>query len=385
MNFPMPLKKKRVLLSVLLTLVLGSCQQAPVRREGRGTSFNTDLKQALQEGRLAACAVTIATEKVETDDGVQEIKHVKVIAPDPSLLAPAQQLVEKLAGRHGLSFKRWASSRDGVAFVLYEVSEGRRRISSVLLMPESQGGAGKTALLPSDELEPSKIVLPEFFQGDYRVSIIIDDLGADLSVVEQLVKFPQNLTLSIIPELKYTQRTAEIARAGGKEVMVHLPLEPEAHEGLVIEPKTILASMSPTEVESTFNELVASVPFAVGMNNHMGSKATPNRALMSEVLALTKLRGLYFIDSRTTPATQGYAVARELGVRTNFRSVFLDDKRNVAYTEYELDVLLKRMLKQGSAIAIGHPYPTTIEALRKKLPEFERRGVRIVFASDLVS
>jgi polysaccharide deacetylase 2 family uncharacterized protein YibQ len=117
----------------------------------------------------------------------------------------------------------------------------------------------------------------------------------------------------------------------------------------------------------------------------MGSKATSDRALMAELLALTKLHRFYFIDSRTTPATLGYAMAREMGVPTNFRSVFLDDKKNVPYTEYQLDVLLKRMLNQGSAIAIGHPYPTTIEALRKKLPEFERRGVKIVFVSDLVS
>jgi uncharacterized protein len=377
--------RKRTLLLVLLALVLSSCQPAPVRREGRESSFHAELEQALQRNGLAACTVTQAIEKVEVGGHIEKINHVKVVAPNPFLVQQAAQVVESLASRNGFSFKRLASSRDGAASVLYEVTEGGRRISSVLLMPESGGRPERSTALPSEETEPSQIVLPQFFQGDYRVAIIIDDLGADLSAAEQLVRFPQHLTLSIIPELKYTQKTAELARVGGKEIMIHLPMEPQAHEGLVIEPKTILASMTPGEVESTFNEMVSSVPFAVGMNNHMGSKTTPNRALMSEVLALTKLRGLYFIDSRTTPATQGYAVARELGVPTNFRSVFLDDKRNVAYTEYELDVLLKRMLKQGSAIAIGHPYPTTIEALRKKLPEFERRGVKIVFASDLVS
>ncbi|MBZ5535558.1 MAG: divergent polysaccharide deacetylase family protein [Acidobacteriia bacterium] len=347
--------------------------------------FHAELKQALRGGGLAACRPTVATERMETDGGVQEMTHMKIVAPNRALLQQAGMTVEKIASRYELTYKRWVSPKDGIDFVLYEISEGRERVSSILLVLESQMERAKAATLPTDEIEPSKVVLPMFFQGDYRVSIIIDDLGADLGVAEELAKFPQNLTFSIIPELKFTQKTAELAKSSGKEVMVHLPMEPEAHEGLVIEPKTILASMSPSEVESIFEELVTSVPFAVGMNNHMGSKATPNRALMAEVLALTKLRGLYFIDSRTTPSTQGYAVARELGVRTNFRSVFLDDKRNVPYTEYQLDVLLKRMLKQGSAIAIGHPYPTTIEALRRKLPEFERRGVKIVFASELVS
>jgi uncharacterized protein len=376
---------KRLCVLVILTVLPGSCQHVPRPKENRGALFHAELKQALREGGLAACRPTVATERMETGGGAQEMTHMKIVAPNRALLQQAGMTVEKIANRYELSFKRWISPQDGTDFVLYEISEGRERVSSILLVLESQLELAKPATLPTDEIEPSKIVLPKYFQGNYRVSIIIDDLGADLGVAEELSKFPQNLTFSIIPELKFTQKTAELANSSGKEVMVHLPMEPEAHEGLVIEPKTILASMSPSEVESIFEELVTSVPFAVGMNNHMGSKATPNRALMAEVLALTKLRGFYFIDSRTTPSTQGYAVARELGVPTNFRSVFLDDKRNVPYTEYQLDVLLKRMLKQGSAIAIGHPYPTTIEALRRKLPEFERRGVRIVFASELVS
>ncbi|MBZ5552016.1 MAG: divergent polysaccharide deacetylase family protein [Acidobacteriia bacterium] len=377
--------RKRIHLLVILTLLLGSCQQIPRPKENRGALFHAELKQALRGGDLAACKPTVATEPAGTDGGIQEMTHMKIVAPNRIVLQQAGAAVEKIASRYELSYKRWVSPKDGTDFVLYEVSEGKNRVSSILLTLESQTEPRRTATLPPDEIEPSKIDLPKFFQGDYRVSIIIDDLGADLSVAEELVKLPQNLTFSIIPELKYTQKTAELAKSNGKEIMVHLPMEPEAHEGLVIEPKTILSSMSPSEVESIFQEMVANVPFAVGMNNHMGSKATPNRALMAEVLALAKLRGLYFIDSRTTPATQGYAVAREMGVPTNFRSVFLDDKRNVPYTEYQLDVLLKRMLKQGSAIAIGHPYPSTIEALRRKLPEFERRGVKIVFASELVS
>jgi uncharacterized protein len=376
---------KRIHVLVVLTMLLGSCQHIPRPKENRGALFHAELKQALRGGELAACRPTVATERMEIDGSVQEMTHIKIVAPTRSVLLQAGTTVEQIAGRYELSFRRWVSPKDGTDFVLYEVSEGRQRVSSILLILESQSEPGKTATLPTDEIEPSKIVLPKFFQGDYRVSIIIDDLGADLGVAEELVKLPQHLTFSIIPELKYTQKTAELAKSNGKEVMVHLPMEPEAHEGVVIEPKTILSSMSPSEVESVFEEMVTNVPFAVGMNNHMGSKVTPNRAMMAEVLALTKLRGLYFIDSRTTPATQGFTVARELGVPTNFRSVFLDDKKNVPYTVYQLDVLLKRMLKQGSAIAIGHPYPTTIEALRKKLPEFERRGVRIVFASELVS
>lgn len=382
--FPWAIRRMGSFVLALFTVMLGSCTPAPVERKEPANAFHTELKQSLQREPLSACAVTITSERVSTDGAVREVKHVKVIAPDRALLEQVEGTVQRTAADHGLSFRRWAAPPEETGFVLYEISEGRRRVSSILIMPRSEVGAGTAPTLPPDEPEPSKIILPRIFHGDYKVSIIIDDLGADLAVAEELSKLRQNVTFSIIPELKYSRETAELAKASGKEVMIHLPMEPEAHEGLVIEPKTILAAMSPTEIESTFNELVAGVPFAVGINNHMGSKVTPNRALMSEVLALTKLHGLFFIDSRTTPATQAYTIAREMGVPTNFRSVFLDDKKEVSYTEYELDVLLKRMLKQGSAIAIGHPFPSTVEALRRKLPELERRGVKIVFASELV-
>lgn len=362
-----------------------ACSGPPHRPVDRGALFEADLQRTFRQVGLTDCRLTLAHERVSIDGMVREIKHIKIVVPSVSRLESVAQAVEGAVNRQGLSFKRWSAPRKWKGYVLYEVSEGRQRISSVLILLAAQALPGGVNTIPPEEIESPKIDLPKFFHGDYKIAIIIDDLGGDWSAAEALAKFHQDVTFSIIPELKFSRETAELAKSSGKEVMIHLPMEPEAREGLTIGPKTILTSMSPPEVESIFNEVVASVPFAVGMNNHMGSKITPNRALMMEILTLAKLHNLYFIDSRTTPATQAFAVARELGVPTNFRSVFLDDKAEVGYTERQLDVLLKRMLQRGSAIAIGHPFQSTLEALRRRLPEFERRGVKIVFASQLVS
>jgi polysaccharide deacetylase 2 family uncharacterized protein YibQ len=370
---------------VFVLMLAVSCGRSKGLREDQGRAFQKELQEALLKGGLADCPVTLATERVNADGDFQEIRHIKIVAPDMSRLEQVGRVVERVARRDNLSCKKLESPKRGNGFILYEVGRGRQRLCAVLLIPASSSSTQTAVRFPADEVLPVKIDLPRYFRGDYRIAIIIDDLGADWNAAESLSKFPQRVTFSILPDRKFTRETAELAQASGKEVMIHLPMEPEAREGLAIGPRTILTTMSTVEVESLFNELVANVPFAVGMNNHMGSKVTPNRALMMEVLTLAKMHNLFFIDSRTTPATQAYAVARELGVPTNFRSVFLDDKAKVGYTEHQLDVLLKRMLEHGSAIAIGHPFRSTIEALQERLPEFERRGVKIVFASDLVS
>lgn len=366
-------------------LFLDGCAREKKSVEERAVLFERELLQAFQEGDLSRCVITMAPERLPVAGQDQEIKHVKVVAPNLAIRNEAEAAIEKVVKRQKLSFKRMGSPKTVAGLVLYEIAVGRSRVSSVLLVLSSQAMPRAPARLPPEEKELTHIPLPKIFHGDYKVAIIIDDLGSDLGAAETLCGFHQNVTLSIIPDLRFTRDTAELANSKGKEIMVHLPMEPEAREGLVVGPKTILSSMSPQEVESIFDEAINGVPHAVGMNNHMGSKATANRALMMEVLTLTKLHGLYFVDSRTTPSTQAYAVARELGVPTHFRAVFLDDKADVEYTKNQIDLLLKRMLEHGFAIAIGHPFPSTIAALRARLPEIERRGVKIVFVSKLVS
>ncbi len=385
-SIELSLRKAAAVAMVLSGFLVTSCRRAELSLADRVARFHSSVEESFKSSRLAACQVTIVNGSVKGGNAPAENEHIRIVAPDQAALQAAQRAVEELIDDQGLGSKRWASPKDGTGYVLYQVSFGKQRVSSVLIMPVTKAASRGIRILPRDEpVELAKVKLPEYFNGNYEISIVIDDLGSDLSAAKALTQLHDNITFSIIPGQRFSRQTAELAKLNGKEVMVHLPLEPEPHERVSLEQKTILTSMSSAEVETIFEEDVDSIPYAVGFNNHMGSKATANRALMTEILALAKLRGLYFIDSRTTAATQAYEIAHELGVRADFRSVFLDDVADVHYTEGQLDVLLKRMLIQGSAIAIGHPFPTTIEALRQRLPEIERRGVKVVFASQIVS
>jgi polysaccharide deacetylase 2 family uncharacterized protein YibQ len=217
-----------------------------------------------------------------------------------------------------------------------------------------------------------------------RAAIVIDDLGQDLDAAHQLLRQPYPLTFSILPDLPHSAETARQAHAAGRDVMLHLPMEPEPGSGARTGPGGITVGMQGDVIARTIRSDLSSVPFAEGVNNHMGSRATTDTALMGDVMRVLAARGLYFVDSRTTAETNALNVARRLGLAAFYRSVFLDDTESVAYTLQQLRTFRRVIEEQGVALAIGHPHPTTIEALAQFLPEFERDDIQLIPVSQLV-
>jgi hypothetical protein len=180
-----------------------------------------------------------------------------------------------------------------------------------------------------------------------------------------------------------SQVIAAAAHQHGCEVMLHLPMQsvgkesPEQHE--------LNPGLSAGEVRNVVEQMLDAVPQADGVNNHQGSQATADPALMSELMRVLKEDGVFYVDSRTTAETVAYDTARRAGVKTAFRNVpFLDDVQDKDAVKKQLRVAIQRAKQQGEAIAIGHPHAATLEALREILPQVKNEGVQLVFVSELV-
>lgn len=214
------------------------------------------------------------------------------------------------------------------------------------------------------------------------VAIVIDDLGQDLKPAREVLDLPERVTLAVMPLLPHSKRIAELARKEGREVIVHLPME--AKDGKRTAPGLLRADMTPMELIAAVNEDLDSVPGAVGANNHEGSALTENRAAMSFLMSELKTRGFFFLDSYTNSESVAASVAKEFGIRTARRDVFLDnDSEHPKAIRKQLDELARQATKNGRAIGIGHPHPATLEALRKWLPEAAEDGIEIVPLSRL--
>lgn len=219
--------------------------------------------------------------------------------------------------------------------------------------------------------------------GSARLAIILDDLGSDRSAADAVFALPYALTISVLPNHAHSADIAEEAHRRGFEVMLHLPMEAAGNE--TPEAQELHPGMPAESITPLFEQMMASVPYASGVNNHQGSQATSDRALMEELMPVLERWNLFYVDSRTTAATVAYDTARRFGVRSAFRNVpFLDDVAEVSAVRKQIDLALRGARQKGAAIAIGHPHAATLQALREELPKARSSGVTLVYASDLV-
>lgn len=220
--------------------------------------------------------------------------------------------------------------------------------------------------------------------GGPRIAIVIDDLGIDQERSFRAVELPAPLTLAIIP---YGLNLPELARAGrerGHEILVHMPMAPL---GLGIDPgpNALHRELGAQEIARRIQWNLSQFDGYVGVNNHMGSRFTADRESMALVIAEIRRRGLLYLDSVTTPETQGFRLAAQAGVFHAVRDVFLDNIQDAAAIRQQLDRAERIAREQGHAIVIGHPHDETLSVLTDWISQARTRGFQLVPLSALVS
>jgi len=218
------------------------------------------------------------------------------------------------------------------------------------------------------------------------IAIIIDDLGNQLVAGRRTVAVDAPLTCSVMPHTAYGAKLAREAHAAGKEVMLHLPMQP-MQMNRIAGPGEISLENSIRQLQHILDTDLNAVPHVVGINNHMGSLITRHPGHMRWLMDALAARGnLFFVDSVTTPASVAYATALEAGVPAARRHVFLDDDPAENRVAEQFERLKLRARMQGYAIGIGHPYPVTLDYLERVLPELRADGeFRVVPVSRIVA
>ncbi len=216
------------------------------------------------------------------------------------------------------------------------------------------------------------------------VAVLIDDMGLDMPHSAEAVGLPAPLTLSYLPYADRIGRQVAAARNAGHELMVHVSMEPESKH-LDPGPKALLMRHGAIETISRLDWALDRFSGYVGVNNHMGSSFTTDVEAMTLVLGEFKRRGLLYVDSRTTTRSVAPEVAARLDLPFAVRDVFLDDDTSAEVVAAQLLRVEEIARRTGSAIAIGHPRPTTLKVLRSWLSGLERRGFVLVPVSAVVS
>jgi polysaccharide deacetylase 2 family uncharacterized protein YibQ len=216
-----------------------------------------------------------------------------------------------------------------------------------------------------------------------RVAIVIDDLGNDAPALERIASWPYPVCGAVLPVLPGSGHAARALEQSGKQVILHLPMEPRRYPMMQPGPGVVLRSHNEEQIARTVETDLDSVPGAAGVSNHMGSAATADPRVMRAVARVLARRGLFFLDSRTTGATVAREAARQERVPAVSRRVFLDDVATEEAIGKAVDELVAHARAEGSAVALGHPYPATLAVLERELPRLAQRGVRLVPVGDL--
>jgi len=173
------------------------------------------------------------------------------------------------------------------------------------------------------------------------------------------------LSLSVLPYGPFTKSIVSLANKEGRELVLHLPMEPRNYPSVKPGPGALLLSMNADEIMRVMDQDLRKIKGARGVNNHMGSAFTEDRGKMRIVLAELKKRGLFFVDSRTTKLTVALDLAREIGLRSDRRTVFLDNNLAPNVMKLQMERLFSMARNQGYAIGIGHPYKETLRLLEE--------------------
>jgi polysaccharide deacetylase 2 family uncharacterized protein YibQ len=221
--------------------------------------------------------------------------------------------------------------------------------------------------------------------GRPQVAIVIDDVGLSHALAERTIALPRPITIAMLPYGHDLPGLAAKARKAGHELLVHLPMEPENGSTNDPGPNALLMSLGAAELDRRIAWNLQRFEGFVGVNNHMGSLFTASPRRMERLMAQLKSRGLLFLDSKTSEASVGYRLARSHGVPAAERDVFLDNERLPAAIRAQLAEVERIARRHGRAIAIGHPYPETLEALAAWLAAVEAKGFALAPVSALVA
>lgn len=227
-------------------------------------------------------------------------------------------------------------------------------------------------------------IIKEKAEAENRIAIVIDDMGCDLSPVYEILSIDIPITLSILPSRPFSMEAAEKAREKGREIILHLPMEPRGYPEKNPGEGCLYVTMSDEEIEKQLEEDIAAVPSISGVNNHMGSRFMEDENRVETVLKQLKKKELFFLDSLTTKNSKGRKIAEKIGMKYIVRDVFIDNNRDFRDTRERLLDIIRKKDRWNTLVLIGHPHTSTIEAIRETVPLFRAEGIEVVTLSDLI-
>ncbi|MFC5447291.1 divergent polysaccharide deacetylase family protein [Paenibacillus aestuarii] len=221
-------------------------------------------------------------------------------------------------------------------------------------------------MTPDQQVKPAK-----------QVAIVIDDFGNNMDGTQEMLNLNIPFTVAVMPFLPSTKQDAQLAHEKGLEVILHLPMEPVRGKKSWLGPGAITTDLSNEEIRKRVIAAIDDVPYAIGINNHMGSKATADERVMKIIVEVCKERGLMILDSRTTPKSTIGKLCDQMGVPHTENQLFFDDIYTYNHISKQMVKFKKLVHDKEISIAIGHvgpPGKKTAQVIKEAIPSIQQEA-----------
>jgi hypothetical protein len=357
------------ILVIVLLLIVFFVVECPRGERQAPRPARKSLEQVTAEA-FAACGLGV--EPLQEFKDSKNAFHLKVTLPLAKYLEIEAALEKDIRRIPSVILKKEQERKNDTIFFSWQIDTQDKERLDILFTCRPESSKKESGARPASSAK--------------KAAIIMDDLGYSLDIVRSLIALDRPLTAAVLPYAPYTRETAELARQGGLEVMLHLPLESLERRSPAggLPAGMIRSGMDALDIKKDVEACLAQVPYCQGVNNHTGSKITEDFSMMHSILEVIKAKKLYFVDSRTSKNSVAFETAVALDIPSAARDVFLDVEPDDGAIKAKIEELFRISQKRGEAVGICHPSQKTLAALKTYLPLADHYGVELVLVSAIV-
>lgn len=329
---------------------------------------------------------------IEVEESGAKVKinqrNLAVGVPNSTSLTGAGEWLKEKVESAGLVFisgnmskyKKWDAYKAEVGIKVQAGSGSKSFVSDTIVFFHN----GNLKKQDKDVKNLPEEPVAEIKQYKGRLAVVIDDCGADMSVVRGLLNTGLPFSFAVLPDKDFSSDVLEMVRSKGNVAMLHLPMEPLSKSAMSEGSRTVLVSQSAAQQQALVSKHLNGLSGVAGVNNHQGSRVTADKKTMQAVLQTLKSRGLFFVDSRTNSASVARDIAKQMGVPTARNDIFLDNSSNVEDIRKQIYKAFAMAEKNGSAIAICHARTNTVKCWQQYADEFKKSGITFVPVTKLL-
>ena len=220
-----------------------------------------------------------------------------------------------------------------------------------------------------------------------KLAIVLYGFSDDARSADSSFTLPVPFGVALPPGRPQSGKVFRAAHAAGREVVLHLPLEPIDYPRVNPGQGTLLVTMSPARITSALHHDIDQAAPVAAVANHMGSLATQDMTLMRSVFHELRRADLPFVHVMPAAGSVCKSLASEMGVPYSEPDLVLDAEsrqRDTRALDARWKDALERARKRGACVVWIRATPLA----RKWLPAVFRsqklEGVSLVPLSSIL-